>query len=750
MTMLSEALDYAKRGWYVFPCRERPGEPYKRGEELYTPVEKTPYTRNGLDDATIEETQIREWWGKWPEALIGINAGKSGLFVIDIDRKHVNGLDTYSSWNINDSGGLHSITPSGGMHVVFSGQGKTSTNAKTGVDTRGAGGYFIAPPSKIYKGDYIGEYKRFDDWGRVPGVIPDGLMPKLFPEKPVEYLRNPSSAINGESTKELSRATLKFLVDGAIEGERNEKLFKVLADFAGCGYTMEKAREVVFPISQRINFPKEEFETVLLHAYSKERTSSIPQSIQEKISLHGKDVAGKISTEEQTIMENFLLAALLKNNTLIPAIQDILEYDDFQIFKNKVIYKAINRLYDMGLACNILSVSGEVKVETSKVTLDDISKIYYSKENETLLTEDNAVTYAKILRERATMRKLESILDNKENYFKDISVAKIVANIEKDIADVAIYGGVKSTSVIDSVQAIEVLNDRTRKVMNGELPQLKTGFADFDNVVGGFYSNEMIICAGRPGDGKSALALTIANYVSIKNKNPSLFFSLEMPTRNTLLRLLCQLTGLPFNRMYNGNLSQDEWARFGEAQERIKSSPMYFDDSFGITLPELRSKIRREVETHDIRMVVIDQLEQISGFDSLPAYQKFDRIAYSIKSFTEEFDIPIILNHQLNRNVTDRKYKDAEPQASDLNQAGEKPADQIWIIHHKKDEDGNNLNSKIKIVKNRNGMIMEFPVTFVKDRVMFASILDPRDREEWERINAQTKGDGDSPYWANG
>jgi putative DNA primase/helicase len=78
MSMLSEALDYAKRGWYVFPCREKSGNPYNRNGEMYTPMEKTPYTYRGLDDASTDETQIKEWWRQWPDAMIGVNAGKSG------------------------------------------------------------------------------------------------------------------------------------------------------------------------------------------------------------------------------------------------------------------------------------------------------------------------------------------------------------------------------------------------------------------------------------------------------------------------------------------------------------------------------------------------------------------------------------------------------------------------------------------------------------------------------------------------
>ena len=258
--LLSEALQYAERGWYVFPCRESPGIPYEKDGIMVTPKEKTPYISGGLNNATTDPDQITAWWTTWPNAMIGVNAGKSGLFVVDIDKKHVNGLDTYTSWDVSDVSGLHSFTPSGGIHVVFTGSGKTSTNGKTGVDTRGEGGYFIAPPSRIIEGEYPGDYKTFDDWSRTPGIIPDGLMSKLFPDKTYEYVRGKGE--DGEK-KHLSRATLQFLANGAPKGERNSSLFKALADFAGCGYTREEARDATHGVSVRIGLPEEEYEHVL-------------------------------------------------------------------------------------------------------------------------------------------------------------------------------------------------------------------------------------------------------------------------------------------------------------------------------------------------------------------------------------------------------------------------------------------------------------------------------------------------------
>jgi replicative DNA helicase len=197
--------------------------------------------------------------------------------------------------------------------------------------------------------------------------------------------------------------------------------------------------------------------------------------------------------------------------------------------------------------------------------------------------------------------------------------------------------------------------------------------------------------------------------------------------------------GIPFKKVYQGKLNGEEWKLYNDAKERISSSNIYFDDGFGMTVPEIRSKIRKLVEK-GIKLVVIDQLEQIKGYEGMPVYVQFDKIAYDIKNLTKEFNVPIILNHQLNRNVMDRKLHNPEPILSDLNQAGEKPANQVWVISHNKDERGNILQSKIKVLKNRNGPRVEFAVIYVGDRMLFSNPT----REEYKYVFHSKSDDEDT------
>lgn len=162
---MQAALNYAARGWHVFPCIEK-GEKAKR-----------PYTKYGFKDASTDPKRIRQWWTRYPDALIGIACGESKLFVVDLDvREDKNGITNFNSLKIKHIGALQSTTPNGGLHLVFSGSGKNSTNEELGIDTRGAGGYFIAPPSMIVD---CGSYVAMNDWTKAPAPIPAGMIETL-------------------------------------------------------------------------------------------------------------------------------------------------------------------------------------------------------------------------------------------------------------------------------------------------------------------------------------------------------------------------------------------------------------------------------------------------------------------------------------------------------------------------------------------------------------------------------------------
>lgn len=192
--MLTAALKYAERGWYVFPVREKDGKPYQRkiispsadGKpsqikiETVKPLAKQPYIKFGLNAASTDEEIIRKWWKKYPNAGIGVNCGISGLFVVDIDMKKGNGYANFMKLGISTDGAFISMTPSGGLHVIYSGIGKSTSNVDTQIDTRSLGGYIIAPPSyTIGEDGKTHKYSAVANWDGEPVKIPPDLLKVL-------------------------------------------------------------------------------------------------------------------------------------------------------------------------------------------------------------------------------------------------------------------------------------------------------------------------------------------------------------------------------------------------------------------------------------------------------------------------------------------------------------------------------------------------------------------------------------------
>jgi len=206
------ALAYAARGWHVFPCKP----------------DKAPYTSRGVYDATTDAATIRRWWSQWPAAAIGLACGASGLFVIDCDVKNgIDGIEAFEALGIAHTGALHSRTPSGGLHIVFRANGAHLGNSAgklaPGVDTRGEGGYIIAPPSNVTGGAYTA----LDDWQSDPSPIPAALVALLKPRQ--QKKRAPAPGSNGRGLSPWAAKALQDELDAvarASEGTRNETLNK--------------------------------------------------------------------------------------------------------------------------------------------------------------------------------------------------------------------------------------------------------------------------------------------------------------------------------------------------------------------------------------------------------------------------------------------------------------------------------------------------------------------------------------------
>ncbi len=244
------ALSYASRGWPVFPCREKDGAPYTdRKGKTTVPKAKEPYTSHGVKDATTDPEKIRAWWNRWPDAAIGLDCGRAGLLVVDLDVKHGhNGPSRWASLGIADAGALLSQTPSGGRHIIFAQNGvllgNTSGKLGDGIDTRGHGGYIILPPSRTADGVYVA----LNDWRDSPATIP-GVLTKLLtrPEQTQQKKRNNTEeASPGDPWALAALRSECARVANAMKGTRNDTLNQAaiaLGELVGAGYLTQSEVE---------------------------------------------------------------------------------------------------------------------------------------------------------------------------------------------------------------------------------------------------------------------------------------------------------------------------------------------------------------------------------------------------------------------------------------------------------------------------------------------------------------------------
>lgn len=278
----------------------------------------------------------------------------------------------------------------------------------------------------------------------------------------------------------------------------------------------------------------------------------------------------------------------------------------------------------------------------------------------------------------------------------------------------------------------ELLNsiflDLQTKSLNSALSGLSSGFYDLDSLTQGFQKSDLIIIAGRPSMGKTALGLNIASNIIKDSKLPILFFSLEMSKEQIMYRLLSMETNISQMKLKSGKLSQNDWIKLNKIIKILSKLPIFIDDSFDLSMNDIRSKIKTIIfEQNTIGLIIIDylQLMQSSKVKTENRVQELSQITRSLKTLAREFNIPIIALSQLSRNVENRI--DKRPILADLRESGsiEQDADLVLMLHrndqHISIQQDNQLlqSTELIIAKQRNGPIGTINLKFDKKRTKF-------------------------------
>ena len=443
------------------------------------------------------------------------------------------------------------------------------------------------------------------------------------------------------------------------------------------------------------------------------------------------------SKNEQFLIENYLphnflaekmiLSCLLINTEITERTLEMLPIEAFYFKNHQEIYKAITLMYqnkiriDIVTLVNFLQENGLLnKVGGIKILIELISQI----PNLIYFEEYIRLVKDKFLRRCLIKLGYEAI---NSGYITNIPLEEILIEFENKVFNLTTE--TKTQKLFSSAELLnEIFIDLKEKFLNSNLLGLKSGFDDLDSLIQGFQKSDLIIIAGRPSMGKTALSLNIAMNVIKYSKLPILFFSIEMSKEQIMYRLLSMETNVNQMRLRNGKLNQNDWIKVNKMVKILSKLPIFIDDSSDLSIQNIRSKIKTLMfEQNEVGLVIIDylQLMQNSRLKIENRVQELSQITRSLKIIAREFNIPIIALSQLSRNVENRIEK--RPVLSDLRESGsiEQDADLVLMLYKKycynvKDLEQNDI--ELIIAKQRNGPIGIVKLEFDEKSNKFNSI----------------------------
>jgi len=424
-------------------------------------------------------------------------------------------------------------------------------------------------------------------------------------------------------------------------------------------------------------------------------------------------------------MEKKLLSAMmLKESTVIPTIEAILDANDFYRPEHRLIYQALVRVYKRGTPPDILLVEDELKRTGD---LEKVNRSYLFSLIDYEWTTSRAQEHAKTIKEKSQLRRLIETCDAiiEEAYEEKSPVNEILETSEKRIFSIATRNKTSDFESLESIikkalERIQNINNHPEKVEG-----VKTKLIGLDKLLNGLQKSDLILLAARPSMGKTALALNIARNAASLDKKVAIF-SLEMSKGQLAKRLLSTASGVNSQKLNTGEISDEDMNSLLHAADELSGLTMYIDDTPGESLLEMRSKIRRLAHEVGLDLIVIDYLQLMQGGKQENRQQEISEISRNLKALAREMDVPILALSQLSRSVELRAEK--KPQLSDLRESGslEQDADIVMFLYrdeyYNRDEENNQNIAELIIAKNRNGPTTALNLYFDKETMRFGDL----------------------------
>lgn len=425
--------------------------------------------------------------------------------------------------------------------------------------------------------------------------------------------------------------------------------------------------------------------------------------------------------------EQSVIGSMIMDREAITIASEIICGDDFYSRQYGAVFDAMVELNDEGKPVDLVTLQDRLK---EKDVPPEVSSLEFVKDLITAVPSSaNIKYYANIVAEKSTLRKLIRLNEEIANicYTGKENLEVILEDTEKRIFEL-----IQKRNTGDFVPIRQIVMNAMDKIekaskSDGNVTGIATGFIDLDYKTAGMQPSDLILIAARPSMGKTAFVLNIAQHIAFKLNQTAAIFSLEMSKEQLVNRLFSLESRVDSQHLRTGNLSDAEWEKLIESAGVIGKSNLIIDDTPGISISELRSKCRKYKLEHDLKIIIIDYLQLMSGSgrgnDS--RQQEISDISRSLKALARELNVPVVALSQLSRAVEQRP--DHRPMLSDLRESGaiEQDADVVMFIY--RDEYYNRDTEKkgiaeIIIAKQRNGPIGTVELVWLPDYTKFANL----------------------------
>jgi len=388
--------------------------------------------------------------------------------------------------------------------------------------------------------------------------------------------------------------------------------------------------------------------------------------------------------------EQTILGSILENNELFDEITDEIDEGHFHDTIHQKIYKIISNLISKGLLANPVTIKNFFNNNEELTEIGGVE--YLLKLTKVSTTKNQIKHYSKLLSDLYIRRQLikisEETLEDSKNKELEITGTNILENTERKLFEIAERGEFQRSFVTFKDALKETIDMATAAYKNDQgIVGVPSGLTDLDDRLGGLHKQDLIIIAGRPSMGKTALATNIAfnaaENIQKQNKKTSVaFFSLEMSSEQLSTRILSEQSRIKSNDIRRGKINQEDFEKFIEASKNLENLPLHIDDTPAITISALSNRARRLKRKQGLDLIVIDyiQLMKSSGYRNEGRVLEIAEITQGLKALAKELDVPVLALSQLSRQVEQRE--DKKPQLSDLRESGsiEQDADVVMFV----------------------------------------------------------------------